>query len=243
MNIAIVDDEKSELLAARDYLLNYIKKFHAELESDVDIQTFSCAEDFLKIFQPNFFQIIILDIIMEDIDGLQAAQIIRGSDPDVNIVFLTNNDDFILKGYSVFAVGYFIKPISNHAAEFANTFEHIFNKITKNNPEITVSADNIVFPIPYINILYIDLDFRHKLCFHLADNKKIAVSNNYADICDILLKDDRFSECYHRIIVNMDFIKAMDKEDFILTNDKRIPISQRKKKDVKAKFMRYLAHK
>ena len=181
---------------------------------------------------------------MPEINGFQAAQIIRTrGDDDVNIVFLTNNDDFILNGYRVFAVGYFLKPICDHEEDFARTFEHIFHEINKKNPELALTVEAREVLVSFRNILYVDIDYRHRLCVYLADGKKFVTSNSYSELQPALLADERFLECYHRIIVNMDYIKSMESDDFILMDGTSIPISQRKKKEVKVKFMRYFARK
>ena len=244
MEIAIVDDEKFELDLAEDYIRKYLRENWAELESETNIQTFTSAKDFLQIFKPGIFQLVILDICMDEIDGIQLAQVIRArGDDEVNIIFLTGNDNYILKGYRVFAVGYFLKPIAAHKEEFAQTFEHIFPKILKKNPELVLNVNGSDIPVTLRNILYVDIDYRHRLCIHLADGKKFITKNTYSEVAQILLADERFLECYHRIIVNMNYIKSMEPDDFILMDDTSIPISQRKKKEVKVKFMRYFAHK
>ena len=242
MNIAIVDDEKVELEAAKNYLENYLAENWPEL--DCTIETFSSAEDFLKAFKPGVFRLVVLDILMPEIDGLQLAQIIRArGDDDANIVFLTGNDDFVLNGYRVFAVGYFLKPITNHAEDFAKTFEHIFRTIREKNPEIILNVAGAKIPVPLRNIFYVDIDYRHRLCVRLADGKIFVTANNYAELQPVLLADERFLECYHRIIVNMDYIKSMEPDDFVLADGTSLPISQRKKKEVKVKFLRYFARK
>lgn len=243
MKIAIVDDERDELTAAETYLREYLRENFSEDEPDIQIDTFNCARDLLKIFKPGIYQLVILDIVMPEINGMQAAQIIRArGDNEAGIVFLTSSDDYILNGYRVFAVGYFMKPITNHAAEFAKTFEYIFPKLCKKNPELILNVNGTAVSVPYQNIFYVDIEGGHKLCIHLA-NKKFITVNSYADIADILLKDERFIECYHRIVLNMDYVKLMKEDDFILINDALIPISKRKKKEVKVKYIRYFARK
>lgn len=244
MNIAIVDDEQMELTFAETYLKNYVHKNWPEIEEEIKIQTFTSSTDFLRIFKPNMFQLIILDIRMKEINGIQTAQLIRArGDNDVNIIFLTSSEDFIMNGYRVFAVGYFLKPISVHKDDFAKTLEHIFPKIAKKDPELILNIDGADFSVPYRNILYMDIDYRHRLCVNLVEGKKLVTTNNYSDLAEPLLKDERFLECYHRIIVNMDYIKSMKSDDFVLIDDTSIPISQRKKKDVKVKYIRYFARK
>ena len=244
MNIAIVDDKFSESAAAESYLREFIQKNYPELEPEIKISTFSSAKDFFNVFKPGLFQLVILDIMMPETDGLQTAQIIRTrGDDDANIVFLTNNDDFILKAYSVFAVGYFIKPIYNHSEDFQRTFEHIFPKIFRKTPEIILNVAGAEISVPFRKIFYVEIDYRHRLCVCLADGKKFVTRNSYAEVFNILADDERFVESYHRIIINMDYIRHMDEDDFIMLDGTSLPISQRKKKDVKVKFMRYLAYK
>ena len=185
MNIAIVDDEKAELAVAESYLKDYLRENW--LGNDVNIQTFSSAKDFLNVFKVGAFQLVILDIIMPEINGLQAAQIIR--------------------------------------------------------TRITLKVENAAVKVPFKNILYVEIDYRHRLCVYLAKGRKFVTNDNYSELAPILLADSRFLECYHRIIVNMDYIKAMESDDFILIDDTSIPISQRKKRDVKVKYMRYFADK
>lgn len=244
MNIAIVDDETNALQATERYLRDFVEKNYPELFPEIEIQTFSESNNFLNVFKPGLFQLVILDIMMGEINGLQIAQIIRTrGDDDVNIVFLTNNDNFVLNGYRVFAVGYFLKPISDHEEDFTNTFNYIFPKICKKNSEIALNVDGSKISVTFRNIFYVDIDYRHRLCVYLADGKKFVTTNNYADLQPILLSDERFLECYHRIIINMDYVKSMERDNFIMLDGTSIPISQRKKKQVKVNFMHYFAHK
>ncbi len=134
------------------------------------------------------------------------------------------------------------EPNELAAAEFAKTFENIFQKLCAKNPELIINVDGVEISVPYRNIFYVDIEDGHKLCVSLAD-KKFVTADSYADIADALLQDERFLGFYHRIIINMDYVKLIKEDDFILINDAAIPISKRKKKDVKVKYLRYFANK
>ena len=239
MNIAIVDDLADDLLAAETFLTNYLEKNFAEVAPDVQIQTFSNPEDFLSVFKPESFNLIILDIFMQPLNGIQVAQIVRNKDRDVSIIFLTTSEDFILEGYKVFAVGYFLKPLSENLDQFSKTFYYIFPKLIENQKKLPVRVDSGEILVPYKNIRYIDLDERHHLQIHLP-NKQFSANMTYEDCFNILKNDSRFVECYHRIFLNMNFIKSMDSDDFILTDGTKIPISKRKSKESKLKYMNHL---
>lgn len=243
MNIAIVDDDLQDLHSAELFLKNFIHQNYIEHESEIFIKTFSSAFDLLQNFYVGQYEIILLDIRMEKISGMQAGRIIRNrGDDNVKIIFLTNSCDYTLDGYRIFASGYILKPIDENIDDFNETFSHIFSKIFVEDKEIIFPVDRINISIPYKKFFYADIDENHKLCVHLQD-RKIITTMTYLECCAILSEDPRFLECYHRIIINMDFIKSMDKNNFILKDGTIIPISQRKKKDVKSKYMSYLAQK
>ncbi|MBR4153710.1 MAG: hypothetical protein IKT98_12250 [Selenomonadaceae bacterium] len=67
MNIAIVDDRKIELETVETFLRFYIKKFWAQYESLIHIETFYSAQDFLMFFSPKIYHLVILGEHMRDI--------------------------------------------------------------------------------------------------------------------------------------------------------------------------------
>lgn len=239
MRIAIVDDQPEDLTDAKIFLKKYLAQKFPETFNAIQIDSFSSAEDFLKSFKPAKYELLIFDIFMKPLNGIQIAQIVRSKDRSVFIIFLTSSEDYMLEGYKVFAVGYFLKPIAENAEQFDKTCAYIFPKLWESQKKISVRVNGTETFIPCKNIRYIDIYENHRLCIHLP-NLEIFPNNTYEEILNALEEDPRFVECYHRVIANMDFIKFMDEEDFILTDGTKIPISQRKSKAAKLKYMNYL---
>ena len=242
MKIAIVDDSAQDLSAEIDYLTAYISNYHHGLSDNLKINGFQCAADFLKSFEPGKFDLIALDIIMNDINGIQLAKIIRSKDRDCFIIFITSSTEFLIEGYSVFAIGYFIKPINEHEREFKKTFEFVYQKLEKHLELPVTVIRNIKLNVPYKEICCVDINDNHKVRI-TTNNQELIITMNYQQCQEILLNDKRFLECHYRIIVNMDYIKSMKEEDFILKNGIKIPISQRRRRESKFSYMNYLLHK
>lgn len=239
MTIAVIDDQAEDLRATKNFLREYLAEHFAEVMPTIQIRTFVDTEKFLTEFRNDAFDLLILDIVMEPLNGIQVAKIVRNQDCAVPIIFLTSSDEFMLAGYEVFAVGYILKPLAENVDRFAKTFEHVFPRLMENQKRLTVPVRGGEVSVAYRDIRYVDIDEHHRLCIHLAD-KKFLTAMTYEEIFDMLKNDVRFLECYHRILVNMDFIKIMDGEDFVLTNGVKIPISRRKNKSAKLKYMEYL---
>jgi len=241
MYLAIADDQAADLRAAADFIRNYIAQQHPESVGDLRLDTFVRSEDLLAAFEPHKYDLIILDIYMETVTGMQAAETIRALDKDVQIIFLTTSTEHLLAGYRVFAVGYFVKPLADNREEFAKTFDHIFPHLTDRQKSIGITVRGVKINVPYRNIHYADIRDK-RLCLHLAADN-LSTNDSYEACRAKLLSDDRFVECHHRIIVNMDYVARMSKEDFILTSGENVPISQRRKTETKLAYMSYLAHR
>ncbi|HZJ93801.1 MAG TPA: LytTR family DNA-binding domain-containing protein [Thiopseudomonas sp.] len=105
MKILIVDDES----LARERLTRLLKDLpnHDLLEP--------CAENgyqALELTEQLKPDVVLLDINMPDLDGLQvAAQLCELSDAPA-VIFCTAQDEYALQAFAVSAVGYLVKPIS-----------------------------------------------------------------------------------------------------------------------------------
>lgn len=241
MTVAIIDDNPEDLAAAIDYFTNYISKNHIELSYNMKVYSYNAPVDFIKDFAPAKFNLIILDIFMKELNGIQLAQFIREQDKKCNIIFLTNSDSYLLEGYSVFAAGYFIKPLNENETAFNKTFEFIYPKLLAKHQEIRIPMiKSVEIDIPYQNIYYVDINEKHRVRIN-TKTQTFVTTMSYEDCQKWLLTDKRFSECYYRIIVNMDKIISMLDEDFLLENGVKVPISHRRRKEAKWQYMQYLA--
>ena len=222
MKIAVVDDSVKDLSSEIDCLTNYISKNKLGLSLNLKINGFQSAADFIKSFEPGKFDLIALDIIMNDINGIQLAKMIRAKDRDCHIIF--------------------IKPISEHEEEFKKTFEFVCSKLEKNLELPVTVIRNVKLGVPYKDICFVDINEKHKVRITTID-RELIITMNYAQCQEILMNDRRFLECHYRIIVNMDHIQSMKEEDFILKNGVKIPISQRKRRESKITYLNYILHK
>src|SRR5262245_11890630 len=111
VNILMVDDNESNLLALETILQ----------EEDRNLVRAGSGEEALQYLLDHEVAVILLDVLMPGISGLETAELIRGRQKfrDVPIIFLTAYDRpdrrDLSRGYSLGAVDYIIKPLDPDA--------------------------------------------------------------------------------------------------------------------------------
>ena len=124
INILMVDDSATNLLALESILR----------APDRNLIRAGSGEDALRYLLDNEAAVVLLDVYMPGIDGLQTAELIRGREKsrDIPIIFLTANTTghtHLSRGYSLGAVDYIVKPIDPAILRSkVNVFVELFKK-------------------------------------------------------------------------------------------------------------------
>jgi signal transduction histidine kinase/DNA-binding response OmpR family regulator len=132
INILMVDDSSSNLLALEAILRG----------PDRNLIPISSGNDALRYLLDNEAAVILLDVYMPGIDGLETAQLIRGRERsrDTPIIFLTANSTgvrHLSRGYSLGAVDYIVKPVE---PEILRSKVNVFVDLFRKNREIRRQA-------------------------------------------------------------------------------------------------------
>ncbi len=129
-NISVCDDSPIFLQITTEF----IHKWSRERNIPVMISTFENGDELLSHHREEPADIIFLDIIMPMFNGMEATKILRKTDRDAKIIFLTSSPEFALESYEVKAENYLLKPISydrlqsvldDCLTEFQNEPEHL----------------------------------------------------------------------------------------------------------------------
>lgn len=132
INILMVDDSATNLLALESILK----------APDRNLIRASSGEDALRYLLDNEAAVVLLDVYMPGIDGLQTAELIRSREKsrDIPIIFLTANTTGVThlsRGYSLGAVDYIVKPVD---ADILRSKVSVFVELFKKNQQIKQQA-------------------------------------------------------------------------------------------------------
>lgn len=146
IHIAICDDENIQV----DLLDSYVRTWGRENELKVNIDYFYSGESFEFTWTRNKkYHILLLDIEMPGINGMELARRIRKEDNYLNIIFITAIPDYIGEGYDVSAINYLIKPISE---------KKLYECLDKT---ILIDVDGEIIRINQKEIIYIESISHH----------------------------------------------------------------------------------
>lgn len=242
MRIAIIDDLTKDRTDVKNIVKEFFSARFTKLDNmDLEIHEFESGEDFLSVFKPNYYDIIILDIYMKNITGMETARRIFNVDKSCNIIFLTTSSDHVLDSFEVKAVFYIIKPITLNKDKLFTALDYCLENLKLDTSSLDIIINKKTVNLLFSNIMFVDCERRiskfHMINTTLVSHKSL---NNYSEI---LLSDKRFIECFRGIVVNMDYINRIENDDFVLTNGEILPISKRRKSTIKDIYFEYFLKK
>lgn len=106
MNIAILDDSKEDLRQVKSVISSY----YESQNTSADIHLYSSAEAFFTKYIPGFYDLIIMDIYMGSMTGMDAARKLREARDTTALIFISSSDSFAVESYDVQASYYLLKP-------------------------------------------------------------------------------------------------------------------------------------
>ena len=113
MRVAVVDDEAK----CRAEVENLVEAFGRENGVRLEAVPFSGGEAFLEAFERERFAIVLMDIFMEGMDGLDTAARLRELDKRCPLIFLTSSGDHLPAAFSVHAFEYILKPLTQERVD------------------------------------------------------------------------------------------------------------------------------
>ena len=124
IHIAIVEDDPE----VREQLVGYVRRYERQFGRMFDLTTFSDGDEIVSDYRA-VYDIILLDIEMQRMDGMTAAEAIRKVDKDVILIFITNMAQFAIRGYAVDALDYVLKPVPYFA--FSQQLQKAVDRLRK----------------------------------------------------------------------------------------------------------------
>ena len=231
LHIAVCDDEPIDRQQASTLAA-------AIMEAErlaCSVSTFESATALLTAIQDGAqFHILLLDVMMEGLDGMELAAALRKLGDGTAIIFISSNRDMALRGYEVSAARYLAKPLQAERLREALLYCY---KTFCEKKEILLPTAKGQRRIPLSDILYVEAMERvTKLA--LTDRLE-EVSMKFSHL-SALLPERQFVLCHRSYLVNLEHTAYIRSRDLELTTGEVLPVSRYRVDDLQKQFVAYL---
>ena len=113
-------------------------------------------------------------------------------------------------------------------------------KLPSQRNSITLMLNKHAQTISFSDVLYVDSG-NHCVDVHTVSGTTSFFSTTFSHVSEILLKNPRFLRSYKNCIVNMDKVRCIENEMFLMNNGDLIPIPKRRFRQIKQSYEEYTA--
>lgn len=228
MKVAICDDDREN----SSQLSRWIRKW----EPDCEVTCFYTGKQFLKARQ--HFDILLLDIQMEEMSGIEVARALRINRKNTILIFVTALKDYMVEAFDVAAFHYLLKPVSPE--KFGQVFHSACREVERLGQ---LGTDQLFFQTRTRNItvqkkeiLYVE-SRKRKVDIH-TQRECFTVYATMKRMEGQLGED--FYRCHRGYLVNMAFVSEYDVNTIQLQNGEVVYMAREKYSEFVKAYMDYL---
>lgn len=235
IRIGICDDSPEFL----HQIKNAIKQWKSSSQY-VITEFFEDGDALLSEHFKNPFDIILLDVVMPLLGGIEAAKELREKDKSVKIVFITSSPEYAVDSYSVKASNYLLKPLEKEKLFIC--LNELIEEIQNVSKALTIKGLDATHKIPVSSIEFVESQSKH-IIFYTTHGKVIESTDplyTYENTLDI---NDGFFKCHRSYIVNIHHIDSYSSSEVVMHSGCRVPISRSRHKDFEEVYFRVVFEK
>lgn len=234
-HIAICDDEEYFRLREKKLIEQYMENCGYACQIDL----YASGKELLWKADTNLrYDVIFLDVSMEEMDGLETAGKIRELSGTVYIVFVTAYITYALEGYKVGAVRYILKEEESLESALKECLDTITDRMNDEEAVCEIELQNEKKRIPTDAILYVESRLHKVIFFIIEDGVKEYARYGRLDTVEKELQQYGFYRVHQSFLVNMKYAIGVERYKVSLENGTEISISKKYYKNVETEYIR-----
>jgi len=236
LKIAICDDSIADL----SNVVSIIGDYQAlqRDKNNMKYTAFNNAVDLIAAMESGQqYDLVLLDILMPFMTGMDAAKEIRQFNQDIKIIFMTSSPEFAVESYSVDAYYYALKPVWK---------EKLFILLDKviTESEIRSGASFLIKSKTGLTRIYIArLEFAEvigrTILYHLTDGSAIEAIGSMNELEKELLSTPSFIKTHRSYIINMGQIDTISQREIKMQSHALVPLAKANYSTVKSAYIAF----
>ena len=229
--IAICDDEAEQ----RKYLLDIVTKWARENCYLVEIKQYTKAESFLFDYEEEKdFDILLLDIEMSEVTGVELAKVVRKDNLAVQIIFVTGFYEYFSDGFDVSALHYLIKPVDDR--KLSPVLDKAVQNLEYRQRSVLITTSDADVKVLLADILYVEAENVYVVVHTKQGIYRTRMS--LAKFAEQL--DETFFKVHRSFVVGLKYVKKITKTEITMINGDIVPISRKLYDEVHSALIKYL---
>lgn len=236
MKIAVCDDNIHDLSNVVSLLNDYkvLQKDHHLIE----FTAFNSALDLIaSLERGQQYEMVLLDILMPFMNGMEAAKEIRQFNQEIKIIFMTSSPEFAVESYSVSAYYYALKPVWKE--KLFIILEKVASEIdNQKGSSLLIKSKNGLSRIQIHRLEYAEVIGR-SILYHIIDGSVIETVGSMSDLDKELLPDHSFIKPHRSYIINLAHVLTLGQRDIKMHSQSFVPVAKANSRAVKAAYISY----
>ncbi len=119
MNIVVLDTDH--------FSTHIIKNCISKIDKDFKVDRFKVPEHALKFMEENKTDVLFTEVELAGIDGFTIAKKARFINPKINVIFVTNAEQYAVEAFKIHVSGFILKPVTTQKVK--NELDNLWFKI------------------------------------------------------------------------------------------------------------------
>ena len=232
MKIAICDDS----LQDREEIINNVLDFSTEHHS-LEFFQFENGESLLQAYENGaYFDIVFLDVEMEQINGIDVGKKIRTFQKKLIIIFVSRHSQYAIPAYDCEPLYFITKPIEKK--HFFQVCTKALEKYKSYHQFYILQSKGQAHKIPISDLIYVEICHKH-IMFYTSYETFETTQSTLKEVF-AALRPHGFIQVHQAILVNPSYIRSIQDLTITLNNNVQLAMSVRKKSDTLRAYANYL---
>lgn len=232
MIFGICDNDEDCLVQEKQLLVDILNEMNIEHE----ILCYTSPRELID--SDMRFDILFLDVEMDNLNGLQTAEIVHKKYRHTLIFFVTNYEGYMDDALNRHAFRFWVKPINRQRLIYG--IESALKEISASNTTLNVTLDKKLLRIPMSDIIYVCA--QNKMTSIVTTDGCLEVKEAYKNVCARLNKD-YFFPSHASYCVNLNYVVKYTHDEVICRHngsDYPVFMSKRKYRDFASRFIKWI---
>lgn len=231
IRVGICDDMLEETIRQKGMVERFGKRFGV----NVEILIFEEGEELLQEIQTyGHIDILLLDIEMGGINGIETARIIRETDFQTVLIFISAYDQYCKEMISVQPFAFLDKPVKEKELEIV--LKKVMEVKFAECERFLFSSQKHRYSMPLYQILYFESTVR-QICVYCEKERYLFYGKLNTVEKEVGKSRIKFARIHVSYYINLNHIKEWNYDSVIMDDNMEIPVSKKYRKMMKQYYM------